>query len=444
MYEWGTNALPVGTFDGQVHVDGRGKIRQWDVAGEVWIDKPTFSLVESFSQELGLKGDSVSEDFFVYTRVATILGQVWDSVYDKALVELIWHTPDGGTERIADVTAAELVAYVQANGPQSGGVYTSDCLLRIYEVQSPELEVARIQSQNRIFGSMKGRKSYYGRFGRGNPENGDFLQAGYGTRFLSFWTNAADLVRRMINLKWGGNPATDEPRVLWYPVKKTGMYRSAVGKGNLYFGDGVNGRRYWNLATNTYGDVGVPTQWIRDDNQHPIWVYTNEDPQDSALNVVDTTMNDTRGSSWIWKAWSIVVAVPVQDTNDANNKAFVMIPMGITDFTVQAKQSLAGHDVVAVNEYGTSPRADYPLVVPNTQQPSPNMIRCRMFDSLHFNGTKPPLEGFRVSLDSAAIPTALRVYVRNPATGVRSQCARQTVQKVMRKKDMPLAWVLST
>jgi hypothetical protein len=27
MYEWGTNALPVGTFDGQVHVDARGKVR---------------------------------------------------------------------------------------------------------------------------------------------------------------------------------------------------------------------------------------------------------------------------------------------------------------------------------------------------------------------------------------------------------------------------------
>jgi hypothetical protein len=446
MYEWGTNALPVGTFDGQVHVDGRGKIRQWDMAGEVWVDKPTFSLVESWMQEIALLGESVSADIWLDPPVATVLPQVWDGVYAKALVELTWHTPAGPVQRIAEVTLAELEGYIQANGPQAAGAYTSNCLLKVFEVVSPDLTVVRMQSQNRIFGSMKGRKSYFGHYGRGDPANGTQAKAGYGTRFTDYWTNAADLIRRMINEKWSVTPATDEPRVLWFPVKKTGTYRSAIGKGNVYFalGTSVSGRRYWNLATNTYGDVGLGTMWIRDDNQAPIWVYAEEDPTPgTSLNVADLQDSAVRGSSWVWKAWSVVVAVPVQDTNDANNKAFVMVPLGITDFTVQTQDTVAGHDVVAVNEYGTSARSKYPVVVPNTQQPSPNMIRCRMFDAMHKIGDKPPGAGSRVSLDSAAIPMKLRVYVRNPATGVRGAYADRSIDKVMRKKDIPLAWNLS-
>jgi hypothetical protein len=442
MYEWGTNALPVGTFDGQVHVDGRGKIRQWDAAGEVWIDKPTFSLVESWSQELGLKGQSTGADFMVTTmRVATVLPQVWDSVYDKALIEVTWHTPDGPVQRIADITLAEFVAYVQANGPQAGGVYTSDCLLRIYEAESPDLEVARIQSQNRIFGSMKGRKSYFGHYGRGNAEEGNSTHAGYGTRFTGFWSNAADLVRRMITEKWSVTPASDDPDVLWYPNKKTGTYRSGIGKTTVYLNAGVGGRRCWNLGTNTYAAVTTPSMWERDTNQIPIWVYADESPVGTSLGVIKAI--DEKGSAIIWQGRSVCVAVPVQNSSNTDLKAFVMIPMGITDFTVQMKTSVAGHDVVALNEYGNDRRGSFPLVVAGTQAPSPDMIRCRIFNSMHLLGDKPPGSGSRVTLDSAAIPTKLRVYVRNPITGVRGACARQSVNKVMRKRDMPLAWIVS-
>jgi hypothetical protein len=373
-------------------------------------------------------------------RVATVLPQVWDGVYDKALIEIIWHTPDGPVERLADLTLAEFVAYVQANGPQAGGVYTSDCLLRIYEVVDPVLSIARMQSQNRVFGSMKGRKSYFGAYGRQTPETGNEVRAGYGTNFTDYWSNSGDLIDRMISTKWGPSPPSEESRVLWYPVKKTNMYRSTAGH---YCMGGVNGRRYWDSGTNTFADIAAPSDWQRDSSDPtPLWVYTNENPADTELHVVSASEGETMGSSVVWKARSVVVAVPIELIADNALKAFVMIPMGISDFTVQTQADVSGHNVVALNEYGGSPRSKFLRVVANTENPSPNMIRCKVWDSLHLIGPKPANSSSNVSLDSSAVPTKLRVYIRNPVTGVRGAYADRAVEKIMRKKDMPLAWLL--
>ena len=50
----------------------------------------------------------------------------------------------------------------------------------------------------------------------------------------------------------------------------------------------------------------------------------------------------------------------------------------------------------------------------------------------------------RSSVDTAQLPTEMRIYIRDPVTGLRSQYAPQRLSKIMRKLDMPLVWQVTT
>lgn len=397
----------------------------------------TSSRRSHFPQNLGIRGASTSYDFWgVGARIATFNSLKWDTIYDKCFVELRWQQ-DGLVQRIAQVTHAELMAWMQANAPQSGGSYTSDCLLTAYEVVSPAMRIARTMTMHRLYGAMKGRKSYFGNYGRGDPETGLYRQAGYGTRFTAHFTGAATLTRDLITEIWGGAPGTEEPRVVWFPSAcPTNTYR--ISKGQMYMvQDALNGRMCWDAGTNTYVDAPQGS-YQQDGNVR--WLYL-EEPSGTVLNIIRMSNSLTKGSAFVWENLGVVVLIPILSASNNDLKAMVAYPMGVTHLTINIPQSLGEVcDTVFLNNYGPSAHGVYPVLVPGgtAQNPTADLFRFPLGSILHLLGA--PGTPKRRSLDFEGIPSSVTFYLRHPVTGLRSALADRQVVKVMRKNNAALAW----
>jgi hypothetical protein len=452
MYEWGNATLPVATFDGQLYVDDKGQIWQWDATGGAWRHKDDFYRTEVMSQELGVGSASTLVDPFQFIKTRD--SNLWDQLYSKAFVELRWRqqaAPNTVTvQRICQVTEAELKAWMQANGPQSGGLYTADCLLRVYEVVSPEMRISRVMSMHRVYGSMRGRKSYFGDFGRsvGNADNGIYSRAGYGNKFRSYFS-AANLCRDLIQDFFGQTPNPADPndgRAMWFPnAQKSGKYRQS--NGILYLpGTGMNGRMCWDVGTQTYVDAPGADTTGGQYSPDPVgvrWLYVQE-PAGASIQIGKMTQSVTKGSSFVRNRLSVIVAVAVRNENNTNLKAVMLYPMGITHVTLKIPQEIGmASDIIVLNEYeGTSlstVRAKHAGT--SAENPAPNMFRFPISSIAVLIGNKK--NNYKTALDDPGIPSKLSFYVRDPITGLRGALADRQIVKVMRKTNMPLCWVES-
>lgn len=440
-YEWGGAQPPAGTFDGQLHIDAQGTIREFSVANGAWMKRPNYSQVQALAQELGTNGKPVGFDFWNGPLNTTATNQ-WDDVYNRTFVKVTWRST-GQVQYVAHVSYAELIAWVAANAPQSGGVYTSDGLVEVFEAVSPDMRIARFMSMHRLYGAMRGRKAYHGEYGRGDPQNGIFSRAGWGTRFASWWNGAASIPTQLIQRSYGQTPATDEPRIVWFPNAKH------VNKNRMWHeiflpADDLNGRMVWDTATQTY--QLAPRGTYRQDNSSARgnikWAACEEPGNTIVILDKQTDARDIQGSAWLWPTnvrgpLSLVALIPVVSGNVPTYRAFIAMPVGVTHVTLKVPQAIgAASDFIAVSQYDDSLLSDYrkKITAPDLENPTSDMWRFAVRHAGRFIGQ--PGTWWRRGIDYQGIPSRMQFYIRNPVTGLRSDLADRQIVKRTRDKNM--------
>jgi hypothetical protein len=454
MYEWGNATLPASNptgplFDGQLYVDDQQQIWQWDATGGAWRHRDDFHRVESMAQECATNGNSVTTGPFRYVHSRN--SNQWDDIFNRSFVKLEWRDPSPPyalvtTQRVAHMDTAELTTWMQANGPQAAGRFTANCLLTAYEVVSPQMRITRMMAMHRMYGSMRGRKAYMGAFGRklGDTANGEYKNAGYGTRFKNYF-GAANLCRDLIQDIWGQTPNPADPndgRALWFPVaKKSGKYRIGDGSEVYLDGPGLNGRMCWDTNTQTY--VTAPAGAYQPAGTDVRWLSVQE-PSGTTIQIDRMTSSVTKGSGFARDRLGIVVAVPIQSAGDNALKSVLLYPMGITHVTLKIDQDLGlASDIFVVNEYDVTSQTPIKLRVPgaSVENPAANMFRMPMSQIAVMLGVKGVVR--KTGLDDPGIPSRLSFYLRDPVTGLRSALGDRQIMKVMRKNNVPLAWAES-
>lgn len=440
-YEWGNDTMPAPPFDGQLHVDSTGVIREYVASLGAWRDRGDYQLVQSMSQEAPVAGHGTSSDFWQY--VASKNSNMWDTIFNRTLVKITW-TSTNLVQYVAHVTYAELRAFMAANGPQSGGVFTSDALIEAMEVVSPEMRITRVMSMHRLYGSLRGRKCYQGAYGRsgGDTEVGLYKQAGYGTRFSGYWTGGPTMVSDLVNRMYGQTPGSNEPRCIWFPsAKPAGRYRMGP---NVYLGNGHNGRMCWDTATQTY--VTAPNGVYSEDTGvasgvRPTWAVVDE-PSGNSFTFEGRTDTVLRGSGWLWDRKSIMMLLPlVNQTGSPTLRSFLAYPVGVTHVTFVVPQAIgAASDFIVDNHYDNSSQTSWRWKVgaPSVENPTPDKFRVGLVDALRLLGSPGDIQ--RRPLDYEGVPSRLQFYIRNPVTGLRSACADREIVKVTRKKHMQLGF----
>lgn len=437
-YEWGNDTMPTPPFDGQLHVDSTGVIREYVAAIGAWRDRGDYKFVQSMSQIAPLNSRLVGADFWV-GGILSKASNAWDSVYDKTFVKLTW-TSSNTVQYVAHVTHAELRAWIAANGPQSAGRYDSDVLIEAMEVVSPEMRITRVMSMHRLYGSMRGRKSYQGRFGRKNTDNGINGQSGYGTRFEGYWTGGNTMAIDLVNRVYSQVPPTNDSNVIWFPCDKpTSRYRAGV---NIYLGNGANGRMVWNVNTSSY-QTAPAGAYVEDtsvsDTLRPTWAVVQE-PAGNSFTFVGRSDQEARGSSWLWDRTSMMLLLPMVHANFTDMKCFLAYPIGVTHVTFRLPQAIGqASDFIVDNHYDNSSQSTYRWKLSGSvENPTPDTFRVGLADAMRLLGG--PGDTQRRSLDFEGIPSRMQFFIRNPVTGLRSEHAGREIVKVMRKKHMSLGF----
>lgn len=441
-YNWGNAAKPVAPFDGQVYVDNVGAIWRYGAAIGAWTRAPDLAFRQVRSFTLVVQGRSnVGSIFNAAVRTGTI-GADWDRAYPYAFVEARSGTTGALLDRMAMMSRVELEAWLAAVTPALGGTYQTNPQVNVYEVFDPSMTLTRWNSWNGLYGSFRGRDCYMSLNGHGRNTLPGLGGAASG--FAGYHANG-DLAEQLLNHFYGVTPGAVDTRVCWSTQPRRGVYAMPRTSGPILQVRGiVPGRFTWNLATNTASAVTPVTNFLVTaspplvrPNPCVIWRRAN----DTGLNYQSPT--GLRGGAALSdngnNGKEIMLAFAVHQEGNTDEVAFVIKPYGITKCAFQFDRSVtsATHDVVGVNWFRGStvnPR----FTLPPIEDRGHEGIRINdIFEACSIVNREPA----RMTIDDKAIPSAIRFYVREKTSGVRSEIFDVGVDVARRRPFFPIGFV---
>jgi hypothetical protein len=427
MYAWHVPVLPAPS-PGRLAVDELGRVHQYDAAATAW-QRRDFEVKETAS--IFLNSVKLNAGQPPWSRIVCpgILGpiiQTWDDFYRRSLVEaqLVGDNyPIGGPRfYMADMTMAELQAWLQTIIPQSGGEYDCSVQLRIHEVFDPAIRCDQAMGYNLLYSQARGGEAYghrlRGRHKKGLPswhESAPGFDSGYFTDALKPFGRAC------LQQMFGITPATDDNGVVWFPIATRNLYGQLPTTG---ISIPSKGRTSYDVVAGAYTNVD---DWFTPGA--PLLLAMTDDPTPHFRSFEN--WNYLRGAQWVQNRARLMVVYPL---TVGNLRAVFVKPYGI-DFAAlrlapETQTSLPNMIVRARRIYSQGMASNY-KIIPYEYGKIPNTLRIDIRDTIPYfrNG----------GIDDIRIPVAVRLHLYDPDTGLRSHEFDSEVRFLRRRRNLTLA-----
>jgi len=438
-FDWGIPTKPALPTQGQVYVDHVQKLWTYDVPTEAWSQASNLMFKKVRTVNLYLLSKSMGGDIFdAAVRTGTFTTD-WPKVYTLAFVEVRAQSDGRVLGKRAMMSLVELDAWLQTVVPNDGASYTDGATVLVYEVYDPSLTLSRWNSWNGLYGSYRGRACYAGAHGAGRPTEPSLC--GYSPGFAA-WHSSSDMATRLVNFFFSKVAATEEARACWVTSFRRGIYCMPRQSGNAVQIDALNPGRYmWDNTTDSWVVVPVATTWQLATGIANICVVWR-DANNTGLTYSRPDEVFQGGAALARSEGSgreAILAFLLRNTSNPDQYGFLIKPYGITKcaFTFDQSVNTTTHDLIGVNIFkGASINPRFTL--PPIEDRGINGLRIqdiyRSFSMLNPGSMK------QVSIDAKATPTKIRYYVREKATGIRSEIFDVGVDIVRRRAFMPIAF----
>jgi hypothetical protein len=422
MYEWHTATLPVASFDGQIYVDDKNQVWRWNATAAAWLRAEQMYVRETarFWVEASLRLIASTALFAMFN--SRIRAQ-WDSFYNKTLCKL-QTSQTAQTLYSAQMSAAELQAWVFAALSTSGPVFDENAELVVYEVVDPTIRCSRIQIWNSVYSTARGRDAYNRRYGRGKSGLPDNYTSSPNWRGGGYWTDAwTEPGRNFLNtfhaIVAPSNPPVSDA-LIWFHASHRNLYNQPR-VGSRIVVPGSNPRTVYNTTSGTYVsssgnfNIGSPRVFYRNG------VGTTRQ--------LDDPGNCVAGNDFLADQVGGAIVYPlVSDGGD--EYAFYVKPMGI-DWVALSFDSTPADQIVAVTSYGNTPEDVRRSPAGSWDGPANLSYRFPIWNAM------PLTESImRTSIDSANAPKRIRFMARDTSTGVISEPFDTEVEVVTRKANI--------
>lgn len=433
-YEWGTASLAAPTFDGQLQIDDLNTLWQWNASSSAWVRRSNLSIQESRSATLYPSGMSILRDPFDFRQAR--FGAEWDTAHSKAFVQV---ESNYGVVygRIAQVTKAELLVWLLTVVPNTGGFYTENFMIRVFEVVDSLLQPNRVSGWNNLYGSMRGRGAY--RSTRGRDELGMSRVSGINSNFYG-WMPGASLSQRLLAHFMGIVAPTPEDRAVWFPRKNRDLYRMPMNVGapigSVTFSSSC--RRYcWDTSTSTWQPVTTALWHTANGSSlpNPALVWANAKiPPTNVVNI--DVMQKARGAAFVDQGICGVVAYHVQQ---GNLHAFLVKPLGHTFAAADVNLEGVNWELISMIRFrGDASNCVFHNVPFEDRNfgPTHGGWRWSIWNAI------PDWRkiGTNVTVDADAIPETISYYARHKLTGLRSPLFPGCTTIVRRQNNAALSF----
>lgn len=430
MYVWGSNTKPAAPFTGQIYVDAKFDLWQWD--SSTWLLRKIWSFQQVDAQTIHAVGLPITHPFL--RRSAMRLENQWDTAYRLAFVEVEIRTT-GNVRRQALMSLANLTTWLATVVPNDGSSYTSSFLLRIYEVFDPYMKLGRSNTWNVLYSSMRGRGCY--RKGLRRSRFGLPSRGGLPPMFQWSWPGADDLPRNLVNYFFGVMPPAlgDADMSIIYTGRGVDLY-SQPSNNHMTTTIPIEGYKCWNTTLGGWDDAPLGN-WKATGGAplSPAIVWTEY----GSLNLqVGTPSSVLRGLYQLKNAvWAVVVYL-VQHTS-LDKYAFYVKPLGVTHMAFDTELDPATWELVCENVYrGDANPIRHRVVTVDDRRDTENGWRFNIISAVDPSVTSGTVAGIQRSLDSSMAPKNLQFYVRNRTSGLRSELASTTIEIVKRTNNAPI------
>jgi len=448
-YPWGFVTKPVATFDRQIYVDAAHNVWEWDGAIAAWTRRQGLVAREVDTQLAFPAGTSMGGNPLY--RTAARMANTWDTSYSRAFVE----ATDASSQaqvfgRIAQVSLADLFAWLPTAVPNDGSVYTNSVRLRVFEVFDASLKSYRTYGFNALYGGLRGRHCYRSGMRRGRLTPPKPACAGIDAAWSTHW-GIPDLGTQLLQYFLGTAPSRDDDCVVWTTRRTRDLYLQPSNNrpSVIYLNSGAMGRMAWDPM-----DVWNPAPdgaWTFDDgtvapNPAIVWVG----------NGVPTPRVDSptslKGLRQVGHRVQAMVAYLIKNETIKGRYAIYLKPLGITHFVLDTGLAASGFvpwlhwELVCENVFQGDARhvrrVVVPLDIPGPDQGDRHLTgdgwRFSVYDALD-----PRLRSASQlqTLSTGMLPRYLRFYMRHKQTGLRSEVLEGTIELVTRRNNAPLQFI---
>lgn len=446
MYTWRIAEKPLPDFDGKIHVDNHEHIWQWSSNEGSWIHRDSWYLKEVGQVSQELFGTSLGTD--ILGRTFSVMINEWDSLYTKSFVsiECLYENGNPGSEyRVANLTKAELSAFIATIAPHDVTSYTSIMCIRVYQVIDPTIKISRTGHSNSVYALMRGKHSYNRKAGRqgGNGSTSMPTQVQYGLsekivndRFTDSW--GVDTAKKFLGEMLGYPNAPDDTTDPNAPY----IFNFARSRENLYHLPKIGSittltQRWWYNVPDEHYELqsvplvasigspkffGIPNDWTTERGIYP--------------------MTSLRGNAYLGFSMYGVLVYPLTATSPDGPllHSFLIRPYGVDIGGLGIRSTYADPtvwDLVSENSFPDTFGVRHRVVRNSWILPGNELVTFRVADAISFGrGTAATSRNSRSN--SNRIPKKIQFFLQNITTGVRSESLGAGLQIVRNRNCMPV------
>lgn len=411
MYNWHTNIFPATPFDTQIHIDINEDIYKYDSATTTW--KRYFGAVlrhvKTYQYLAGRTGSPFTMP--AQDNEGNVMFQ-----YSFVIVEYYDAGSLAGTYYFALPTQAELGAHYVAFYPNKQVIY------QIYDVFDSRLNINRITGHNSLYGSLRGRKSYYR-----TTEHSNFGIAG-GFHSVTFWAPTFDnFGDYLMQFFWGIDSSlavnqVENELVIWQSHSRYTLYHQP--KIGFFILSGFNSKRAYKESDNEFVVINGMNMNIGE----PMFFYFNEG---STLRTL-TSMKDMSGSGIFYNKANGILIYPLR-SNDGDYYSFLVKPLGIDTISIRCIFMTPDIRTMSETVYKNARMVKNSLL-PMHFMNDPFAGHYRVWQSFYMGS----VGKYNAGLDKDLIPDYVKYYRRNLVNGVRSEYHDGVLKIHKRKNNAPL------
>jgi len=450
-FDWGIQAKPStpAPVANQPYVDQAGVVWQWNAAAQTWSKPPFLEFRRTREQVIQCSGRITAQGPFEFPRKGT-LGHSWDTLYNKAFVELRNMVTGAIIARAAYMNQLELDAWFKVVVPNDGPSYLVPVQFIVYEVIDTRVRVTRWRAWNSFYSSFRGRGCYTGGSGYGRGPNIG-TQAGYSNEFLARH-GGIGLERRLMQYFYGLDPgaSTHGLKSCWSARRGNVHKLPSTANGpvvGLLLGGGGSGpdRWEWNWGTSEWvkaagGKYSMFTAGLI--NQNPCFIWRAD--LNSTTYSLSQPRDRIRGTGAL--QCEGMMAYCIRNEIDPNRVAFLIKPVGVTAMAAATNiLQEEGYQMIAIGKH-------------------PERAGDSRYLNLHIHGLveqRGDRDGFRVgnlrdtlslcsayargaerahSIDTGVLADQLCFYLKHPTTGIRSEEFPNFIQVIRRRCCIPIGF----
>lgn len=432
-YTWGDSSLPVATFDGQVYVDDKNQIFQWDASVAAWLKRPNFKirhLADTRAQLTGVGPISVGRIFGEHE--AEYLERQWADwlSFDHAFIEVTdSQNPSTVYLRQALHTLPSFSLAMKAAVPNNGTTWSvASIRVRIFEVVDTTWRPGKGKTWNALYGAMRGRKAYYGSRNRTYQKVG-LSSAGEGAYGLSALSQT--LVMNVF-----GKAAPVEQRGLVFTNARRDLYSHYRDGASLQF-RAANERRIWDNVANIWR-LWEGEFWVPNTGRPPMVLSKRGNIATGAA--ILSTLSGFKGHTYLLDSHVGVLIHPLNSVANPAHWMFMIKPLGVSHVALASAEVPGGALILAESRYRNGRQVTRKRVTKTEHAGSEDGYRCFIHDAAGY-----PKDGggspWRKLQNTCQMPDQVSFRLVNATTGVVSLPSPTRIRLARRVPNTPPHWI---